>query len=96
MSESVRKSIKRDEKPLKVMPTATYAERKKLLHNFALDAVDRFTVEINQVYATYAGDANKIKNKLPHATDAVVHCYMGDEVLCKEHSFACRGAINDN
>ena len=25
-----------------------------------------------------------------------MHCYMGDHVLCKEHSFACRGAINDN
>ena len=78
------------------MPTATRAEKKKLLHNFALDAVHCFTAEINQAYTTYAGDANKIKNKQSYATETVVHCYMGDHALCRKHSFACRGAINDN
>ena len=50
------------------MPTATKA-KKILLHNFALDAVARFTAEINQAYTTQVGDANKIKNKQPYATE---------------------------
>lgn len=43
------KSIKRDEQLLKVMHCRKKAEKTKLLHNFGLDAVDRCTVEINQV-----------------------------------------------
>ena len=57
--------------------------KKKLLQNFALDAVYRFTAKIMQqgLHTTYNGDSNKAmaKNKLStYATDAVVYFYMGD------------------
>lgn len=42
------------------MPKRTMAEKTKYLHNFALDAVDRCTAEINQARELYAEDANKI------------------------------------
>lgn len=93
LSESIRKSIKRDEKLLQVMPCRTKAEKTKLLHNFALDAVDRCTAEINQAYDMYAGDGHKMKNKLSYAVDAIVQCYMGDHALCRKHSLVCNGGI---
>uniref|UniRef100_K1Q0N2 Uncharacterized protein n=1 Tax=Magallana gigas TaxID=29159 RepID=K1Q0N2_MAGGI len=43
-----------------IMPKRSKAEKTKLLHNFALDAVDRCTAEINQARELYAEDANKI------------------------------------
>ena len=58
LSESIRKSIKKDQSLLELMPRRTKAEQKKLLHNFALDVVDRCTAEINQAHATYDGDAD--------------------------------------
>lgn len=91
LSESVRKSIKRDEKLLKAMPCRTKAEKTKFLHNFAPDAVDRCTAEINQAYDLCAGDSQKMKNKLSYAVDAIVQCYMGNHALCRRQSLVCNG-----
>lgn len=44
----------------------TKAEKTKLLHNFALDVVDRCTAKINQSRELYAEDADKIKSKLSY------------------------------
>lgn len=96
LSESIRKAIKRDQRLLEIMPKRTKAEKTKLLHNFALDAVDRCTAEINQAHALYAGDADKIKNKLSYTKHAVVKCYTGDHALCKKHSLVCKGRVNNN
>uniref|UniRef100_K1Q240 Mutator-like transposase domain-containing protein n=1 Tax=Magallana gigas TaxID=29159 RepID=K1Q240_MAGGI len=93
LSKSIGKSIKRDEKLLQVVPCRTKAEKTKLLHNFAFDAVDRCTAEINQAYDLYAGDSHKMKNKLSYAVDAIVQCYMGDHALCRKHSLVCNGGI---
>lgn len=56
----------------------------KRLYIYTLDAVNRFTAEINQAYTTYALDASRIKNKFSYTADAVVHCYMDDQALCKK------------
>ena len=72
--ETIRKSIKKDQTLLRQIK----AEQKKLLLNFALDVVDRWTAEINQAHAAYAGDADNLKNKLLYAKHAIVKCYMGD------------------
>ena len=48
---------KRDDKIFQIMPKRTKAEKIKLLTYFALDEVDRYTAEINQAHALYAGDA---------------------------------------
>lgn len=96
LSESIRKAIKRDQKLLEIMPKRTKAEKTKLLHNFALDAVDRCTAEINQAHALYAGDADKIKKKLSYTKHAMVKCYTGDHASCKKHSLVCKGGIYNN
>ncbi|XP_062577982.1 uncharacterized protein LOC134239870, partial [Saccostrea cucullata] len=96
LSENIRKSIKKDQKLLEVMPKRTKAEKTKLLHNFALDAVDRCTAEINQAQAAYAGDADKMKNKISYAKHAIVKCYMGDHALCRKHSLVCKGRVSNN
>ena len=96
LSESVRKSIKRDDKLAKVMPGKNKAERVKHLHNFALDAVDRCTAEVNQATEVFAGDAAKIKNKLSYAKLAIVQCYMGDHASCRKHSLVCKGGLKNN
>ena len=54
-----------------------------MLLNFALDVVNRCTAEINQAYAAYACDADKLKNKISYAKHAIVKCYMGDHAQCK-------------
>lgn len=42
------------------------------MHNFALDAVDRCTAEINQARELYAEDANKIKSMLSYTKHVMV------------------------
>ena len=55
------------------MPRPNKAEQK-----VALYVVDRCTAEINQAHPAYAGDADKLKNKLSYAKHAKVKCYMRD------------------
>ena len=66
MTANIRKSIKRDDKLLQIVPKRPKAEKTKLLVNFVLDVVHRCTANINHAQALYAGDAAKVKNKLPH------------------------------
>lgn len=96
LSESIRKSIKKDNKLEQIMPGRTKSERIKQLHNFALDAVDRCTAEINQAQDAFAGDADKLKNKLSYAKHAIVNCYMGDHAMCRKHSLVCKGGVKCN
>ena len=49
-----------------------------------------------KAHAAYAGDADKLKNKLPYAKHTIVKCYMGDHAQCRTHSLACKGRINNN
>ena len=57
------------------------ADKMKRLYIFGLDAVNRFTAEMNLENITYTGDASRIRNKLSYTADAVVFCYMGDQDL---------------
>ena len=92
LSENIRKSMKRDDKLLQIMTKRIKAETTKILAYFALDEVDRCTVEINQAHALYVGDAAKEKNKLYHTKHALVSCYMGNHNMCKKHSIVCKWA----
>lgn len=95
LSENMRKTIKKNQSLLQIMPKQTKAEKTKLLHNFSIDLTDRCTAEFNQAYSQYAGDVTKMKNKLSYACDAIIGCYMGSHLLCKKHSLVCRGGIKN-
>ena len=85
---SVWKSIKRVERLLMVMLTAAKAGKNPQCCTWCSRPVQsHHKPGLNHI---------KFKNKLFYATDAVMYCYMGVHALCKKHSFACRGAINDN
>ena len=85
---SVWKSIKRVERLLMVMLTAAKAGKNPQCCTWCSRPV--------QSHDKPGLHHIKFKNKLFYATDAVMYCYMGVHALCKKHSFACRGAINDN
>lgn len=95
LSENMRKTIKKNQLLLRLMPKQTKTEKTKLLHNFSIDITDRCTAEFNKAYTEYAGNTIKIKNKLSYACDAIIGCYMGSHLLCKKHSLVCRGGIKN-
>lgn len=71
------------------MPTGTKTYKMKLLHS------DRFVAEINLAYEMSTGLAYKTKSELSYATDAVVHCHVGNPALWRNHVYACRGEVHD-
>ena len=73
------------------MPRPNKAEQK-----FALDVVDSCTADIIQAHAAYAGDADKLKNKLSYAKHVIVKWYMGEHAQCRKHFLVCKGRIINN
>ena len=91
LSRNQRKTLKKRDKLLDIMPGRTKKIRIQQRGRFAQDITNRCQAEMHHIYKVAIGDKQKLTKLSQNACNSIIKCYQGNHRACRTKSFVCSG-----